>query len=201
MNFIRLFVTMMATVFVVGCSTMTQQEFGSTYSIEQRRFDTLQVNDFTNAPQKAFSRARLSASPEVVFAKMADHENLDEWIPLINHKVVVDHSHSKHPGKNDVGTIRICNFGGDTLTERIQYWQPGRSYAYSVLPSEDNPATDHLGVITVESDGAGGSLVSWRQYFNPKPWSLKAKVMPLMMGMVMDKALGNLADQYGGEVL
>ncbi len=184
-----------------ACSSVSQKEFGSAYGFEQRQFDGLNVDQYSKAEQKAVSRAHLNAAPKVVFEKMADHENINQWIPMIDHEVQVDHSHATIPGENGVGTIRICEFGGDTLTEEIRYFNSGHSYAYSVIENEDTPATDHLGVITIEDDGKGGSLVSWRQYFTAKPWSIKARVMPTVMGMVMDEALENLAQQYGGEVL
>ncbi|OUS28634.1 hypothetical protein A9Q99_11515 [Gammaproteobacteria bacterium 45_16_T64] len=198
---IRTAVVLIGMLTIGACSTLSQQEFGSSYSFETRQFDELRVDDFTPAPKQAMARAHFLASPEVVFAKLGDHENMNQWMPFINHEIKVDHSNSRTPGKSDVGTVRICDFAGDKLTESILYWEEGKSYAYTVLPGDANPALDHLGVITVEPDGKGGSLVSWRQYFEPKPWSLKGNVMPTMIGVVMNMALDNLVDEYGGEVL
>jgi len=196
--------TIIFAVFILtlsACSSISQKEFGSSYSEDQRQLDGLNIDDFTKAGLKAFSRAHLNASPTIVFQKMADHKNMNLWVPMIDHEVQVDFSKSEPPGANGVGTIRVCDFGGDILTEKIQYWEQNKQYAYSVLPNENVAGVDHLGVITIESDGKGGSLVTWRQYFNPKPWSLKAKIMPFMMSMVMDNALENLSEEYGGKVL
>ena len=157
-----------------------------------RQFGKLNVDRFTKAPIRAFKTQSYNAAPSVVFAKLADHAGLNKWVPMINHPVEVNHADSNTPNQNDAGTVRVCKFGGDKLTETIMHWEEGVSYAYSVKPDKNSPAIDHLGLFTVESDGNGGSLVQWRQYFNPKPYSLKAKMMPLMMGMVMAKALKNL---------
>lgn len=173
----------------------------SSYSYEQRRFGSLDVDAHTSAPQRAIAKAHFNAPPAVVFAKLADHENLNKWVPMIKHKVKVDHAGSRTPGQCDVGSKRVCNFGGDILTETIKHWEDGSCYAYAVAPDKSSPAVDHLGVVTVESDGKNGSVVSWRQYFNPKPWSMKAKMMPFMMRFVLNKALKNLTKEFGGSVI
>lgn len=113
----------------------------------------------------------------------------------------VNHNNSITPNQCNVGSTRTCNFGGDILNETIKYWDEGECYAYSVTADENSQAIDHLGVITVESDGGNGSIVSWRQFFNPKPGSLKAKIMPFMMRFVLGKALKNLSKEFGGKAI
>ncbi len=179
----------------------SQALLDSSYSYEERRFDSLNVDDFTTAPLRAIAKAHFKAAPDRVFAKFADHEGMSQWVPMVKHGVRIDHASSKTPHRCDAGSVRVCNFGGDVLTETIKHWDAGKCYAYSVKPDKNSPAVDHLGVVTIESDGKGGSVVSWRQYFNPKPWSMKAKMMPFMMRFVLGKALKNLAKEFGGGVI
>jgi len=171
--------------------SIDQAKFNNT----ERKFNDLHVDSFTNAPERAMATIKVNANPEKVFAKLADHKNMNKWVPMIKHEVQVDHSKSETPNQNDIGTVRVCNFGGDLLTEKIVYWRNNQVYAYSVTPGESSPAVDHLGVIMVEQTESNGSLVTWKQFFNPKPGSMKAKMMPFMMQFVMKKALKNLAKQ------
>jgi len=171
--------------------------FMSAFDHDDRSFYSIDVDEQTPAPQQVVVRAHLHAPADVVFAKTADHRNLRDWVPMIEHLVEVDHSNSATPGENDVGTARVCVFGGDTLTEDIVGWEEGRAYAYSVRQYEGSPTTDHLGVITVEDDGMGGSYITWRQFFEPVGFKGRF-MMPRVMSYVMDSALENLIEEYGG---
>lgn len=181
-----------------GCAS---HAFPTKYGVDDRHFGELNVDDFTPSKQYAVSIAHLNAPPETVFAKVADHRNLRDWVPMIKHLVEVDHSHSSTPGHSDVGTFRTCEFGGDTLVEDIRYWKEGVGYAYSVREGRGVAVKDHLGVFWLESDGKNGTYLTWRQYFEKKPWSIKAQVMPIMMSFAMNSAMKNLTTEWGGEVL
>ena len=192
---------------MIGLSACTSIERGnsadwpSQYAEKTRDFGELHVDQFTSAPQRAHVKAHFVAAPEQVFARIGDHRNLRDWINEIDHLVEVDHSQSITPGRSNVGTTRVCDFAGMKLTERMQFWEPGVSYAYTILDGEDAVATQHLGVFTIEEDGGGGSILSWRQYFEPKPWSLKGHMMPFIMPGIMERALDNLTEDLGGSVL
>lgn len=175
-----------------------QNTLASSYSIKQRQFGALNVDDFTAAPQRVIAKANFNAAAAIVFAKLADHESMHQWMPMIKDTVSFDHCGSKIPGQCDVGSVRMSNFGGDMLRETIKYWEPGKCYAYAAVPDKKLPAVDHLSVITVESAGENSSIVSWRQFFNPKPWSIQAKLMPFIMRSILAGALKNLAKEFGG---
>ncbi len=196
---------LIASVFLLfqGCSSLSNvdsAEFASQYDVDTRAFDGIKVDEATQAPLQAIARAHFNASPDAVFKRMGDHKHMGEWIPMLDHEIQVDNSQSLTPGENNVGTTRICLFGGDTLTEDIKHWVPGKGYSYSVRDSEEAPAKNHLGVITIEEDGQGGSLVTWRQYFDPKGFKGEY-IMPTMMSFVLNGALDNLSEEFGGEVL
>lgn len=198
MGFLKHVFVVVIFLSVLGCaikSLPTQQ------TVDDRRLGNLNVDEFTQSTQYAISVAHLEVAPEIVFAKVSDHKNLRDWVPMIDHLVEVDHSSSATPGFPNVGTVRICDFGGDRLVEDIRYWQEGVGYAYSIRDDEDLAVKNHLGVMWVESDQQGGSYLVWRQFFEKKTWSLKAQIMPTMMSYVMDSAMDNLVEEWGGEVL
>ncbi len=188
-------------VLLQGCTNLSDVDnFATQYDVSSRAFEGISVDEATAAPLQAIARAHFEASPAVVFGRMGDHKSMGEWLPMLDHDIQVDNRRSITPGKNDVGTTRVCIFGGDTLTEDVIHWVPGKGYSYSVRDSEEAPAKNHLGVITIEEDGKGGSLVTWRQYFDPKGFKGEY-IMPAMMSYVLNGALDNLSEEFGGEVL
>lgn len=195
------FIKAIVCFFLITPQGYATQSLHPQYGADDRQFGALNIEDLTQAKQYAMSIAHLNAPPDTVFEKVADHQNLRDWVPMINHLVEVDHSHSISPGNSDVGTIRTCEFGGDTLVEEIRYWKEGVGYAYSVREGKGVAVKNHLGVIWLESDGQGGTYLTWRQFFEKKPWSFKAQIMPFMMTHVMNKAMKNLTKEWGGEVL
>lgn len=198
MKFLKKSLLCIAFLIMAGCAS---KMLPTQYSIDDRQYGGLDINEYTQSELYAISAVHLNVPPETVFAKVSDHRNLRDWVPMIDHLVEVDHSNSLTPGKSNVGTVRVCDFGGDRLVEDIRYWQEGVGYAYSVRDDESVAVTDHLGVMWVESDNKGGSYFVWRQFFNKKPWSVKAQIMPMMMSYVMNNAMESLVEDFGGEVL
>ncbi len=181
-----------------ACSSYEHpDDFNTQFKPGDRNFDGISVNEVTRAPLQVIVRAQFEASPKQVFSRMGDHKNLGEWIPFLDHEIQVDNRHSITPGQNDVGTVRICLFGDKNLTEDIKHWVPGKGYSYSARNTPNSPMKNHLGVITIEEDGKGGSLITWRQYFEPSGFKGK-HIMPAMMTYMLDKALDNLSEEFGG---
>lgn len=89
--------------------------------------------------------------------------------------------------------------GSSSVAETITYREDGVGYGYSIPDDAGLPMTGHLAILQVESDGWGGSLVTYRQYYKLQSFVLEftAPVMRFML----NRALGNLADKFGGEVL
>lgn len=153
--------------------------------------EKLNIESFTSAKLKAIQVLDFHQSKDILFDVISDHSQLKLWVPMIRHEVLIDHSGSLTKGKNDVGSIRICNFGGDILKEKIVSWTQDESYAYSILHDKKNPIVNHLGIFQILENDHGCKLI-WKQYFDTKPWSLKSKMMPFVMKYVMRKALLNL---------
>lgn len=161
------------------------------------------VDQHTSAPLKQFRQVKLLAPPGEVFAFVADHEGMSEWIPMM-HRVSVDHSESANgPGQCGVGSMRYCTIKPDTIAEKIVAWEPGVMYAYRVIDGQKGvPINGGLGVVTFEpADDGDATLLTWRIFYTPKKWSLKAKVMPAMVGFQLGGGLKNLTKHFGGSVI
>jgi len=61
----------------------------------------------------------------------------------------------------------VSNLGTEAV-ETISYWEEGLGYGYSLHDNPNIPLTEHLAVLQVETDSNGGSLVTYRQYFEPE---------------------------------
>ena len=194
---IRFIYVTLVCILISACGGQPSLQ-GSEFEVESNNLFGIDVKKSTNGNLQSIAFAILDAPPEVVFKKMADHENLRDWVPMIDHLVGVNHEKSITPGTSNAGTVRICNFGGDEIVEDITHWIPGRAYAYSARDTIDGPANDHLGIITIEKGEGNSSLVTWRQYFTPVGFKGNY-VMPMMMSYVTSKALKNLAEEFGGE--
>lgn len=174
--------------------------YTSHYRHADRKVELLNVDQYTGAPLQIVLMARLNLAPEQTFDLVS--RQLPKWVSQIPH-VDWDHSHSATAGQCAPGSVRVCAFGQDQVVENIRYWQEGRLYAYSADPERSTapfPIKNHLGVFIVESDGKGGSLLTWRQYFNRK-FSLMAPMAGWGMRRVMKPALEKLVEQHGGELV
>ena len=170
-------------------------------STEERIIGQLRIDDITSAPLRLIKTARLNLEPKQVFKKVSDHTNLHQWIPMIE-GCFLNYSQAENRNEAGVGLVRICKFGSDFTEERIVHWDPPHIYAFSII-NDSLPISDHLGLFTVEwdrHDRLGGSFVTWHQYFNTKN-SSKGLMMSVKIGMNMNKALKNLIDEFGGEML
>ncbi len=184
-----------------ACSSYEHpDDFTTQFKVGDRSFGGISVNDVTSAPLQVIVRAHFDASAEQVFSRMGDHKKLGEWIPFLDHEIQVNNRHSITPGKNNVGTVRVCLFGDKTLTEDIKHWLPGKGYSYSARNTPTSPMKNHMGVITIEEDSKGGSLITWRQYFEPTGFKGKY-IMPAMMSYMLNKALDNLSEEFGGTTI
>lgn len=175
-------------------------KYTSHYHHDTRQIEQLNIDQFTGAPLQIVMMVRLDLPPEKAFDAVS--RQLPQWVSQIPH-VAWDHSNSALSGQCGTGSIRKCAFGKDSIVENIRHWQEGRVYAYSIDPAQSTasfPIKNHLGVFIVESDGNGGSLVTWRQYFNRR-LSLMAPMAGFGMRRIMKPGLLKLAADQHGELV
>src|SRR4051812_7154316 len=102
-------------------------------------------------PPAVTRSARLGASPEEVWAVLADFDRISAWADD------VDHSSYLTAQTEGVGTARRVQVGRMVLVERILEWDPPRFLAYALegLPKVVGGATNRW---ALRADGSGTSV-------------------------------------------
>lgn len=150
----------------------------------------------TSAPLQTEGWIHFSDSPEQVFARLANHEGMTEWIPLLN-QVTVSHPQTLASGKNTVGTTRTLVFkGGITLVERIVFWNAPLCYAYDTQ-GKGFPMQNYIGFMGVEPAENGGGTFIFREYFDVKG-PIKHTIIPHGVVPPMRQVLHKLSQLIGG---
>lgn len=153
------------------------------------------------APLRFEGKASYNVLPERLFAMVSEAGNLHKWLPMIK-TVKMDHSHSEQQSQCNVGSVRQCSFSGmGDVDESIIWWNPPHSYGFSFSPKGRMkmmiPTTDHVIAFISESDGKGGSIFTFRVYFNWRGIFMRHMAVH-MMPMLLNKSLSNLQQELGG---
>ena len=61
---------------------------------------------YTTAPRQTEGWIVFRESPEKVFARIADHAAMGDWVPLVQ-EVTVTHPRPLPPGESVIGTARV----------------------------------------------------------------------------------------------
>jgi Polyketide cyclase / dehydrase and lipid transport len=152
--------------------------------------------EFTSAPHQTEGWINFRGSSDKVFARLADHEALGNWIPLVE-KVTVTHPHPVAPGVSTIGTARtIIAKGGMSIVETVVYWNPPFCYAYN-SEGKHLPLKNYIGLFQVEPfDNKSGRLI-FREYFDGLN-RVEQAIIPHGVVALFRQALGNLARLIGG---
>lgn len=152
--------------------------------------------NFTPAPHQTEGWILFNTPPDQVFARVADHAKLVDWIPLVQ-AITVTHPQPVAPGESCIGTARhVTMKGGIEVMETVVYWNPPFCYAYDSA-GKHLPFTNYVGLFQVEPmDTHSGKLI-FREYFDGAGHVGQA-VMPHGAAALFLKALGNLARLIGG---
>jgi uncharacterized protein YndB with AHSA1/START domain len=109
------------------------------------------------------ARARSSAPPERVFARLEAGDRWQEWAGPF-----VPRSRWQVPGEpvGGVGAVRRLGMGPLASLERVVEHEPPRRLAYVV----DSPAPyrDYRSVVTLEPTADGGTDITWASSFEPR---------------------------------
>ena len=150
---------------------------------------------FTSAPLQTEGWMQFTDPADQVFARLANHEAMTEWLPLLK-KVTVTQPEAASSQANTVGTTRTLVFqGGLTLVERIVYWNPPLCYAYDTQ-GKIFPLNNYIGLMGVEPRPGGGTVI-FREYFEVSG-PIKNTVIPHGIVLPMRQAFQNLSRLIGG---
>ena len=153
---------------------------------------------FTAAPLQTQGVIRFPGSPDLVFARIADHAAMADWVPLLK-TVQVWHPKVLPPGQSMAGTARVLALrGGVIIREEVVYWDPPRCYAYTT-EGKRWPLRDYVGFMGVQAAAGGGSggTFLFKEYFCIEGALRRALVSPgiVILGRL---ALRNLSKLIGG---
>ncbi|MBV7330634.1 hypothetical protein KFU94_20835 [Chloroflexi bacterium TSY] len=98
-------------------------------------------------------------------------------------------------------THREFFYKNKKVVETIPAFKVGKFFAYAAEPDKSTmkmPIKNHLGLITFESDGEGGTIVTMRQFYDKK-FHPMALVVTWGMKYGVNDLLKTMATKHGGE--
>lgn len=217
LSIIRGIVLVAFTPFLLSCTTNTipvldegaRPNITSKFDNEKGILHGVNVKEMANgAPLRAVAMAHTNLSPDEAWEASIEVAN---WSAGAITDVDLFRGSS---GGNRIaytelkrGDVRHClnKATGDLIVEKFRYVNHDqRLFVFSLDFERTNiffPAKNHTGVITVESDGNGGSILTMRGYFdttwNPVSWIF----MPAAFRSAFDDAVSEFAKVYSGEVI
>jgi len=144
------------------------------------------------APFSVVGSATTTASPEAVFAVLADHERWPEWFPIITKTVVVG------TAREGVGLRRETSIPGGRLDELFLAWDPGKRLAFTCTAIK--PGIWHALLDDCHIERVGDrTQITYITYLDPAASVLP--IMKLMKGLLdeqFDKGMRALAARAEG---
>lgn len=150
---------------------------------------------YTIAPLQTEGVIRFAGSPDTVFAQIANHPAMTDWVPLLK-TVQVTHPKPLPPGESMVGTTRVLALrGGVTIQEEIVYWDQPHCYAYTTQ-GKRWPMRNYVGFMGVQATDGGGVFL-FREYFCVDG-ALRRALVSRGVVILGRRALRNLSKLTGG---
>jgi carbon monoxide dehydrogenase subunit G len=134
------------------------------------------------------SPIEVDATPEEVWAVLADFGGIARWVPTIDHSCVISEI------SEGVGAVRRIQVGRTALLERVLEWEPGVALAYAIegLPPVLRSVENRWTIVPV-GDRTRVALDT-RVTAGPRPpHRLAARVATRRFGAVADQLLEGLA--------
>jgi carbon monoxide dehydrogenase subunit G len=129
---------------------------------------------------------RSTASPDEVFAILADHERWTEWFPSVKQVTVLG------PAAG-VGARRRVAVPGATVDEEFIVWEPGARWSFTGIAARPRFTKSLVEDCRLEAVD-GGTAISYTMYLDP-PTLLRPLVQLMAKGIRknLEKAMTNLA--------
>lgn len=155
---------------------------------------TRSIDWIDEAPVRVEGRATSTASPDEVFAVLADHERWPEWFPSVRKVTVLG------PAEG-VGAKRRVAIPGGTVDEEFIVWEPGARWAFTAFAAKPRFMRSLVEDCRLERTPSGGTSISYTMYIDPVP--LARPLLKLVAGRMRannTQAMRNLAVRAGGLV-
>ena len=156
-------------------------------TVAQKHLDWIE-----RAPVSFSGSATTTASPEAVFAILADHDRWPEWFPVLKKEEVLG------PRREGVGTRRVATIPGGKVEELIIVWDPGQRFAFTATAVSPGIVRALLEDCRIEP-AHSGTRVTYTMYLEPV--SVFRPLMGLMKGLMgkqLDKGMRALAARAEG---
>ncbi|NRA66144.1 MAG: hypothetical protein HRU19_16775 [Pseudobacteriovorax sp.] len=196
---------MVASLILTSCASMpklgSKPEFTSNIIDQQRTYKSFKVDNYTDAPLRIVKKVHFPFSASEAHKIL--NLKIPTWFESIPKVEYFRNNRKLSASQIKSGSERVCAFGDDRLVEEIIQWKPGKFVAYRIDGKKSNlslPIKDHLAMMNIEDDGKGGSLLTWRTYYNKK-FHIMAPIVTMGLSSQMDDALTNLTEKYGGTLL
>jgi len=114
----------------------------------------------SSASLRATGEAVSIASPQAVFAVLADHEAWTTWFPNVKKVEVLG------PAEG-IGARRRVKIPMVTVDEEFIAWEPGVRFAFTGLAASPRFASSLVEDCRLEPTGDGGCRIGYTMYFEP----------------------------------
>jgi hypothetical protein len=112
------------------------------------------------APVAIEARAESTASPDQVFAVLADHERWPEWFPRLRKVTVLGRSEG-------VGARRRVALRGMTVDEEFIVWDPGARWSFTAYEARPRFSRSLVEDCVLSKLPGGGTAISYTMYLDP----------------------------------
>ncbi len=135
------------------------------------------------------ARAESTASPDRVFAVLADHERWPEWFPSLKTVTVLG------PAEG-VGARRRVVVPGMTVDEEFIVWDPGERWSFTAYEARPRFTRSLVEDCVLTPLANGGTAISYTMYLDPAgPIGFLMKLAVGRMRKNNTKAMQNLAER------
>ena len=139
-----------------------------------------------DAPVQVSVARDIAATPDEVWAIVAQHEAWPDWFPSVEAVDVVGMAEGVG------GERRVTVKGLGVLDEEFNAWEPGHRFGFTVV-SMSRPSLASLNELITIEPSTVGSLVTYQQGFHPK-WWISPIIKRAARARIPDVLLGALAN-------
>jgi hypothetical protein len=150
------------------------------------------VDWIDHAPLRVEARAESTASPDKVFAVLADHERWPEWFPRVRKVTVLG------PAEG-VGARRRVELPGMTVDEEFIVWDPGARWTFTGYEARPRFTRSLVEDCVLTPRPGGGTAITYTMYMDPV--GVMGALVKLSAGQMRKnntKAMQNLAARAAG---
>ncbi|MDP1820774.1 MAG: SRPBCC family protein [Acidimicrobiales bacterium] len=115
-----------------------------------------------SAPLALTGTGASAASPDAVFAVLADHERWPEWFPNVRSVEVTG-------APSGVGATRRVKLPGASVDEMFIAWDPGERWSFTGTAARPRFVTSIVEDCRLTATVDGGTIISYTMYLAPAP--------------------------------